>query len=289
MNHKSTKLIVTLLMGVFLLSGCAAPAETQKVEKISDSEIETILESANTFVNREVEKLPTLKYEYTNELLLLDSAFYSDTSSIGPEFQNATWVPNSMPSETSCDVNPEDVDGVVSVECFVDYGEKGSCNMSLGPFGENGKDLPTSADNLYSADGKPQYFFVCSYLEDFPLAEDVKLMSQPEKVKASVEDISRALLTYGGCNANGFEVRNIGNYSNKFVKQYMVVSTHVDDAPGLGGDQMSFFDLWMWPQFDLYQLRGGLGWDSYFGCQMDSEGNPVRISTTGETLNDNLG
>jgi hypothetical protein len=181
------------------------------------------------------------------------------------------------------------MDGVVSVECFVDYADKGSCIMSLGPFGEGYKDLPNSADDFYSADGKPQYFFACSYLEEFPLAEDVTLMSQPEKVKASVEDISRALLNYGGCNAYEFEIRNIANYSNNFVKQYMVVSTHVDDQSGVGGDQMSFFDLWMWPKFDRYELRGGLGWDTYFGCQMDSEGNPQRISTSGQILNDALG
>lgn len=296
MKHKKPILIAILLTGVVLLSGCTP--QSKPVVKITESEMSAIVDATNSYVEREVRKLPTLKFKYAKDLLNQKSAFFSEKSSISTDwttvsdetFPNATWVPKSKPVESSCSVNVPDEKGIVTVECYVDYGDMGTCTMSPGPFGRNSNGVPKSADDLYDSEGQPKFFFNCNYLlQEFPRAEDVTLISRPEKVRAGVEEISRALLAIGGCNYSEFEVRNIADYSNKFVKQYMVVSTHVDEEQGLGGDQMSYFDLWMWPQFDLYQLRGGLGWDSFFGCQLNSEGNPQRISASGKAVNDSLG
>ena len=191
MKHKKPKLLAILLIGVLLLSGCT-PA-TKPVAKLTESEITAIGDATNSYVEREVKKLQTLKFKYANELLNLKSAFYSDSSSIVTEpqkvdsdtFPNATWVPKSKAVESRCSVNDPDEKGIVTVECYVDYGDKGTCVMSPGPFGRNSNGIPKSADDLYDAAGQPKFYFDhCSYLEDFPSVADVTLMSPPEKVRA---------------------------------------------------------------------------------------------------------
>jgi hypothetical protein len=315
MKNIQKKHIALIAIVLAFTSGCApVGAPTPAPDEGIRTQVVNLFEE---FVDLETSKLVKAKPKFGYDLLTIKSAFdyfpsvsiYGNSNGSQNPYSNLTWFPTVKKLKEmsrECDMSDDwtvvcKIEFQSSIPAVQGSESKATCLLEA-PFANKKGPLktPVSAEDLYDAlSGLPKYkigdcqpdWLIDVYgdpLYDQPSDSGFKplFIERPEKVRANIAQVSKALMTLGGCEYPDFEIKKV--IASGFGS-YHVVTKHVDEDPAAQGEFYSAFNLVKEPEYDNYYVeQDGYGWENYFKCPMLGD-HGQRINGSGSDINSNLG